>query len=288
MIISLYNNSIPLMMTISFSLIVFLVMNNVIRLLGRYFDLVREVFRKKESNSTRWPSLSNTGTPSLYGTRFYVLLVLSILVFMLSSLIGLGLLMYTFFPSIKTFLTRSKRKREIVRDLPVALSVLIASLRSGQNLQMSVRVLVGETTGVVSDVFAAVVRGMDLGLTLHDACNFLSDQIDLEEWNVLCSALELQKDTGGDIVLILTKIKNTLQDKEAVERELKTATASGKLSGLIVAGLAPVGLIFFHMFSPEYVSVLFTTETGRISLIIAAVLEIVGGYWVWKVTKLDF
>jgi len=61
-----------------------------------------------------------------------------------------------------------------------------------------------------------------------------------------------------------------------IQGEVNTLTAQKKLSGGII-GLLPVALVLlFFAASPDYMSVLFTHTAGRILLVTAVVLDLVG------------
>ena len=255
-IISDYSNQI-LMLSAAMSLSLFLILNFAFRVIleNRSFSIPKLKRSQEKIVVKRWPQISFGSTPKR---------------------------------SFASKIVNYFRREKISRQLPFALRAMASALKSGMNIEAALRIAKQEVDSPLSDVFDTVLRSSEYGLDYTQALLHVSDQVGSEEWDLFASGIALQRDTGGDLVHIIEQILKTIQDKQVVENELKSATASGKLSGLIVALLAPLGLVLFYIFSPDYISVLFTSEAGRVSLLFALVLEMIGGFWIWKVTKLDF
>ena len=81
---------------------------------------------------------------------------------------------------------------------------------------------------------------------------------------------------------------STLRDRQSVNQEMQTATAAGKFSGLLIAGLAPLSFVMFLIFAPDYVSVLFQTALGQALLVLAGLLELIGFFLIWKIVTIDY
>jgi tight adherence protein B len=72
-----------------------------------------------------------------------------------------------------------------------------------------------------------------------------------------------------------------LRERERIRGEINTLTAQQKLTGIVVGGLPIFMFAIFMVINPDYMSVLFKESIGRIILVGAAGLEIVG-YLVMK------
>jgi tight adherence protein B len=71
-----------------------------------------------------------------------------------------------------------------------------------------------------------------------------------------------------------------MRERARIKGELRTLTASQKMSGYVVGGLpiAIIGLLLFmgQMTGDTYIATLFTSNVGRIALLSAALLEGMG------------
>ena len=78
----------------------------------------------------------------------------------------------------------------------------------------------------------------------------------------------------------------TYHEIRKVNGKIQALTAQGKAQGVII-GLAPfVILLIFHLMSPEYVKVMFTTVYGNIILGVIVVLQTIAFFIIQKIVKI--
>ncbi len=61
-----------------------------------------------------------------------------------------------------------------------------------------------------------------------------------------------------------------------LRREIRTLTAQGRMSGMIIGILPCVLGIFLYTVNPEYISLLFTHPTGKLMVGLAVFGELIG------------
>ena len=69
--------------------------------------------------------------------------------------------------------------------------------------------------------------------------------------------------------------------------EIKTLTAQGRMSGLIISLLPPILLLVMIFMNPDHISVMFSNILGIIMLVTAVVSELIGIYMVKKVVDIE-
>jgi Flp pilus assembly protein TadB len=179
-------------------------------------------------------------------------------------------------------------KKRFITGLPDALLILIGALKAGFALPDALAVVERESSAPTRLVFASLVRAHTLRISLDRAVLLLDEALRVPEWTLVADSLAVLVATGGNMIPVLTDLAQTLRDKLHVEREIQTATAAGRLSGLIISLLAPASFIFFLVFSPQFVIPLLNTNLGQLLLILALVLEVAGFVVIWRITKIDF
>ena len=86
----------------------------------------------------------------------------------------------------------------------------------------------------------------------------------------------------------MTTISDTIKERAQLKREVKSATATGRMSGLIV-GLMPVVItVVLNMATPGYLDPLFTKTGGKIALAVGVGLEITGLLVIKKITTIKY
>ena len=111
-------------------------------------------------------------------------------------------------------------------------------------------------------------------------------QLHSAEFNFLADSLRLQARNGGSLVDLCYSVASLLEDRYKLEQDIKSFTAQGKLSGLLMAALWPISLLLFSWLSPSHTEVLFTTTPGRILLGLSLGLEVMGFFLIWRLVRL--
>jgi tight adherence protein B len=91
---------------------------------------------------------------------------------------------------------------------------------------------------------------------------------------------------GGNIVQMLQRMADWVRQKNKLEKDIKVFTSQGRLSGIIIALLWPLSATIFYFLNAEYISILFTNNTGQIFLFLSMVLEVIGFMMIWKIIKI--
>jgi len=97
----------------------------------------------------------------------------------------------------------------------------------------------------------------------------------------------IQRQIGGNLSIILEVIVNTIRERKKLERQIKTLTAQGRLSGRIIAAL-PVFLgIAFFMLNRNYMMQFFSNIYGQIALAVGVGLTVLGFIVINRITKIE-
>jgi tight adherence protein B len=187
-----------------------------------------------------------------------------------------GTLLGVAFPFILVSLKTSKRMKSFNGQLGDALILIANSLRTGYSFMQASDMVAQEMRPPISSEFARTVKEMNLGITMEDALGNLAKRIDSEDLDLVLTAVIIQRQVGGNLAEVLDNIARTIRERVRIRGEIRTLTAQGRISGIIVS-LLPfgLGLVIFAM-NPEYIKVLFIHPLGKIMLGIALVGQVVG------------
>lgn len=188
------------------------------------------------------------------------------------------------------WLSRKKKKRMklLENQLSDALTVISNALRAGFSFQQALDSVVSSMGDPIAKEFGVALREAKLGLPLEKALQKMSDRLQQDDLSLLISAVLIQKQVGGNLSEILDNIGDTIRERLKIRGQIKTLTAQGRMSGIII-GLLPVFILaFLMMINPSYVQLFFTTAIGKAMIGAAVVLEIVGFVVVRKVVNIKF
>lgn len=108
---------------------------------------------------------------------------------------------------------------------------------------------------------------------------------DAFDWAVMSTII--QRQVGGNLAEIYEATAFTLRERAKLQRQIKTLTAEGRLSAIILIILPFVigGLI--AIVNRGYLEPLVTTTLGYIMIAIAAVLMVAGIFWIRVIIRVD-
>lgn len=170
----------------------------------------------------------------------------------------------------------TKRLNNFQRQLADCLSLVANSLRAGFSFLQTMEIISREMEPPMSTEFERVMRDTTLGKSLDDALHDMDDRVGSADFSLVVTAVLIQQQVGGNLATILDTIRNTISERIRIRREVNTLTAQGKMSGIVLACIPVALALFFYVSSPEYLEPLLTTNIGRIAIIGALFLVIVG------------
>lgn len=185
-------------------------------------------------------------------------------------------------------LRKKKRRTELEGQLVDAISVLCNALRAGHSFQQAMSSISSEMNGPIAEEFGRVFRETQHGMTMQDSMDRMVERIGSDDLEMLCTAILIQRDIGGNLAEVLENIAGTVQSRLSLKAEIKTRTASGRLSGYLVGALPLILLIAISAINPDYSSMLYTTKLGNIMLGVGACLEVIGFLVIKKIVTIKY
>ena len=167
-----------------------------------------------------------------------------------------------------------RRKRRFLRfqnDFPDALDSLARALRSGSAVAAALENVANESDGPVAIEIRKAFVEVNFGMSWDRALDGLSRRVPLTEVALFVAALQIHARTGGRLGEVMNRLAETMREQNSLAGEIRSISAHGKLTGLILT-LVPVGIAGIMMVvSPDYIGVLFTHPYSK-HLIAAAVV----------------
>ena len=91
-----------------------------------------------------------------------------------------------------------------------------------------------------------------IGIPMEIALNNMLARIESEDLDLVFTAVNIQREVGGNLAEILETISHTIRERIRIKGEIQTLTASGRATGTLI-GLLPIGLaVFLYLVNPDY------------------------------------
>ena len=185
----------------------------------------------------------------------------------------------------------SKRKKARLKEfdgqLTEGIMIISNALKAGYSFLQAVASVEKETKDPFSKEFKKLFKEMSLGIPEEDALRNMLIRMESADLKLVVNAILIQKDIGGNLSEILDNISETIRERQKIQEELKTLTAQGKMSGIIVM-LIPFALAFIiYMVNREFIIVLFNTTLGLIMLGVSIFNQLIGLVIIKKIINID-
>jgi tight adherence protein B len=167
------------------------------------------------------------------------------------------------------------------------ISTVVGSLRAGFSFPQALKTVTEEADSPIKEEMEFVLKEMQYGNSLEDSLNSLRGRMPSEDLDLMIQAILIQRQVGGNLATVLDKIVETIRDRIKIQRQIKTLTAQGRLSGIVIAVMSFVLTLVLYLIEPTYIGTLFIHPIG-IALVIAAVISgIIGFIMIKKITTIE-
>ncbi len=183
-----------------------------------------------------------------------------------------------------------KRKQRFARFeeyFPEAIDLLGRAIRAGHAFSTGLRVVAEESPEPISTEFRQVYEEQKFGLPLSESLLALSDRMALLDVRIFVTAVLIQVESGGNLAEILDNLAYIIRERFRFRRQLRVHTAHGRMTGWVLASAPFVAGAGMFMLNPEYMRVLFEEPLGRLMLVMAAGLQIVGFVSIRRIMDVD-
>jgi tight adherence protein B len=200
--------------------------------------------------------------------------------------VGIGLLAAAA-PFVYVFQKRRHRFNQFEQGLPEALDLMVSALRAGHSLVAALRLVAHESPDPIGGEFRICFEEQNYGLELRTALENLVERVPIQDLRIVCTAILIQKESGGNLAEVLEKAANLIRDRFRLKRQIRVHTAQGRLTGWILTFLPVVLGILLYLVNPDLMSVLWTHAIGVKMMYTAGVMMIIGGLIIRKIVNME-
>lgn len=173
-------------------------------------------------------------------------------------------------------MAKIRRLDKFNSQLGDSLMIMSNSLRAGFSFIQAMDMIRRELPDPIAKEFGRTFQEMSLGTPTEEALENMSKRVGSIDLDLIITAVMIQRQVGGNLAEILDNIATTIRERIRINGEIKTITAQGKISGIVI-GLLPFALAgIMSIMSPEYLKPLITEPIGQFILASALALEIIG------------
>ena len=180
-----------------------------------------------------------------------------------------------------------RRVRKLVTQMIDGLALMSNGLKSGLSVVQSMSLVVQEMSDPIREEFRFVLNQNKIGTPLEDALNDLARRNQADDVEMFVTAINILKETGGNLAETFDTITGTIRDRIKVENKIEALTAQGFYQGVLVMMVPPVMAVVLYQSDPEGMTPMFTTPLGWVMVLIVILLEVAGFFLIMRIIKID-
>jgi len=242
-------------------------------------------------------SLERAGVPLRVGEYYLIRYAMALLFLLIPFVFSRGVFAFIFagglailgyaLPAMWVGSKRAARIKKMNGQITEMLGMVANSLKSGYGLMQSFEFAGKQLDPPLSTELKRMLRDANLGMSGEDALQAMGERIGSTDLDMVLTAINIQRAVGGNLSEILESVAFTMRERERIRGEITTLTSQQRMTGIIIGGL-PVGMgALFMLINPDYMGLLFTETSGRLMLLTAVVLEVVGATTMKRILAIE-
>lgn len=180
-----------------------------------------------------------------------------------------------------------KRTKQLNEQLSDAIVLISNSLKAGFSFFQAADTVAKEMKGPIGEEFLTMQKETNLGVTTEKALENIISRVSSDDFELVITAVQIQRQVGGNLAEVLDNISSTIRERIKIKGEVKTITAQGRMSGLVISVLPPgIGFIIY-LINPEYIGTLFKNPIGIMIIVFSIMMELLGIFFIKKIVKIE-
>ncbi len=243
---------------------------------------IRNVVHMSGLKMTPGQVLLGSGCLALLG---YILMVRWIPWISLGVTVGVTL---GFLPYAILLVLGVRRLRKFEEQFPEAVDLISRALRAGHAFTTGLRMAADELPEPVAAEFKLLHDQQNYGLPMSNALRAFAERVPLIDARFFVTAVLTQREAGGNLAEVLDNLSAVIRERFKIKRQLRVVSAHGRLTGAILGALPPTLGLYLLTTAPEHFAILLEEPAGIRMIVIAAVLQLLGVFLIYKITNVEY
>ncbi|MCS7021589.1 MAG: type II secretion system F family protein [Gemmataceae bacterium] len=179
-------------------------------------------------------------------------------------------------------------RRQLQEQLPDAFRMIAGSVRAGLPIEDAIRFYAEQGAPPLANELRHTVGLMQLGLSPTAALQSTARRIRLMDFDLLVSTVGLYTQTGGNLVLLLERLADSVRDRNQYRGQFLAATAQGRIVAIAIGLAGPLLLLAYLLAEPEYVQGFLNSPSGWSIILMCGLMQLIGIVWLLQILKIEY
>jgi tight adherence protein B len=200
------------------------------------------------------------------------------------------------YPGLKPYRNylAEKRRREIKGQFRDVLYSISASVSAGRQMpealfeaRENMKLIYRDDSLIVMELSDMVKRLFEYRESEDDILKDFAVRTGIEDISDFVDIYLTCRETGGDLIKVLTKASEMIIDKIVIEKEIRTITAQKQFEAKILTAIPFIIVLLLQLISPDYLEAMYQGIKGRLLMTMALFGIGIAYFWSMKLTKIE-
>lgn len=178
-----------------------------------------------------------------------------------------------------------KRFKQIRYQLPGVIELVATSLRSGMSIRASLHQVSRQSPQPIAKELAVLERMQKIGIPLDVAIVDWAKRVPLDEIQLLGFTISVSAASGGGLSDSLDRLAHACRQRLILEEKVDALTAQGRLQAWVMVALPMLLAGALTVIDPASMAPLWSTGGGHAVLVVIALLEVLGLFWIRRLVR---
>ncbi|VGO21495.1 type II secretion system F family protein [Pontiella sulfatireligans] len=182
---------------------------------------------------------------------------------------------------------RVRRLERFNNQLVDALTSMSNALKAGFSIQQAFETIVKEGQNPIAQEYGMFLQQLRVGMLFEDALADMTRRIDSEDLDLMVQAIEIARQTGGNLTEVFDRISETIRERRRIEGKIKSLTAQGKIQGRVVSAMPFILGGMLYVLDPQMMVTFFKSMAGIGIIIAVLIMQLCGNFVIKKIINID-
>ena len=183
---------------------------------------------------------------------------------------------------------RTLRLRKFEEQFPEALDLISRALRAGHAFTTGLEMAGTEMPAPVGEEFRLLFDQQNFGMAMPEALKVFAERTPVLDARFFVTAVLIQRESGGNLAEVLDNLASVIRTRFRVKRQMRVASAHGRITGWVLVGLPPTLGIALMIANPEHRELMFGETLGLQMMAGAAILQVIGTLIIKKIINIRY
>lgn len=170
----------------------------------------------------------------------------------------------------------SRRQKKFLEEFADGLESMVRLLKAGMPVGEAISMIAREFTGPLGEEMGKVYESQRIGVSMGEAVEDMSRRMPLPEVQMFATGIIIQQQTGASLSEVLMNLSALIRARFRLKRKVQALSAEAKASAGIIGALPVLVATGLYFINPDYISLLFTTSSGKFYLTGAIIWMMIG------------